>query len=103
MANQMSLDTAKQILGATSALAAVEDFTEAIRLNPDYADAYRARAQEWLYLHEWDKAKADFTAARNLGVDIVAFFHRMYEDVEDFESDYNVQIPKDLAELLTRP
>ena len=102
MANQMSLDTAKQILGATSALAAVEDFTEAIRLKPDYADAYRARGQEWLYLHEWDKAEADFTAARNLGVDIVAFFHSMYEDVEDFESDYNVQIPKDLAELLTR-
>ena len=61
MANQMS-----------SALAAVEDFTEAIRLKPDYADAYRVRGQEWLYLHEWDKAE-------------------------------DVQIPKDLAELLTRP
>ena len=55
-----------------------------------------------MHLSQWDKAKEDFTAAKNLGVDIVAFFHGMYEDVEGFESEYDVQIPKDLAEMLTR-
>ena len=81
---------------------AIEDFTMVIKLKPDHAEAYAARGKEWLYRHEWDKAKADFIAARNLGVDGVAFFHRMYEDVEDFESDYDVQVSKDLAEILTR-
>ena len=82
---------------------AIKDFTTTIELEPDSAAAYFIRGIAWMHLSQWDKAEADFTAARNLGVDIVAFFHNMYEDVEDFESDYNVQIPKDLAELLTRP
>ena len=80
----------------------IEDCTTAIELNPNYTAAYQYRGFAWLHLGEWDKAKADFIAARNLGVDIVAFFHGMYEEVEDFESDYDVQVPPDLAEMLTR-
>ncbi|RKU36680.1 hypothetical protein C6495_03085 [Candidatus Poribacteria bacterium] len=81
---------------------AINNYSKAIKLKPDNAESYWNRGEAWMPMSEWDKAKEDFTAARNLGVDLVAFFHRMYEDVEDFESKYNVQIPKDLAELLTR-
>lgn len=81
---------------------AIKDYSKAIELKPDDAKSYWPRGVIWLSLKAWDKAKADFTEARNLGVDIVAFFHGMYEDVVDFESEYDVQIPKDLAEMLTR-
>ena len=81
---------------------AIQNLDKAIEINPDFAKAYSNRGEAWMHLREWDKAKADFIAARNLGVDIVALFHGMYEEVEDFESEYGVTVPPDLTAMLTR-
>ena len=34
---------------------AIEDYTKAIELKPDYADAYYYRGGSWLRLGEWEK------------------------------------------------
>ncbi len=42
---------------------ALADFNEAIKLNPDYAPAYVARAQAWAKKHYRDREIADYTEA----------------------------------------
>lgn len=49
---------------------------------------------------QWKQAIADFTLARDNGVDIVALFHNGYESVEDFEEKNNIQLPEDIAAML---
>src|SRR5215469_116981 len=39
---------------------AVADYTEAIRLNPDYAEAYNGRGQAYFKLRQFDKAISDY-------------------------------------------
>ena len=56
-----------------------------------------------LYLHEWEKAKADLTIARNMGENIITLFHDLYSSIEDFEQTHNVKLPKDIAAMLTPP
>ena len=51
---------------------------------------------------EWEKANSDLVATRNMGVDIIAEFHRDYESVEDFEQKNGVHLPEDIAALLTQ-
>ena len=80
---------------------AIEDFEKAIQLKPDYANAYCNRGEAWMHLGNWDKAKTDLTAARNMGADILTGFQNDYENVADFEEKNDVQVPKDLAEMLT--
>ena len=80
---------------------AIEDYTQAIQLNPDYAKAYCNRGEAWLHLKEWEKARADLTAARDMGLDIIASFHNEYASVPDFEQKNGVKLPADIAEMLT--
>lgn len=47
---------------------AIEDYTKAIELNPDYADAYYRRSKVWLHLGEVEKAKADMKTASSIGI-----------------------------------
>ena len=82
--------------------AAIEDYTQAIGLNPEYANAYYNRGMIWLCQAEWKKAKVDLMTAKNKGIDIAAAFHSFYESVADFETKYGVQVPKDIAALLSR-
>ena len=42
---------------------AIADYTEAIRLNPNYADAYYNRGLAWRNKGEYDKAIADYSQA----------------------------------------
>ena len=72
-----------------------------IELKPDYADAYCNRGETWLHLKEWGKARADLTAARDMGLDIIASFHNDYESVPDFEQKNGLKLPADIAEMLT--
>jgi tetratricopeptide (TPR) repeat protein len=48
---------------------AILDFTEAIRIDPDYADAYFNRGVAHRKLGLDMKAAADFAKAKELGVD----------------------------------
>lgn len=47
---------------------AIENYTQAIALKPDYADAYYRRSKAWLRLGETEKAKADMKAASEIGI-----------------------------------
>ena len=82
---------------------AIKDYNTAIQLNPDDADAYCNRGEAWLHLQEWEKAKSDLMAAKNMGLDIIDSFHNDYASVEDFEQKTGIQLPEDIAALLTPP
>ena len=74
-----------------------------IELNPDDAKAYCNRGEAWLHLQEWEKAKSDLMTAINMGTDIIASFHNDYASVEDFKEKTGIQLPPDIAILLTPP
>lgn len=38
-----------------------------------------------------------------MGADIIASFHNDYASVEDFEQNTGIQLPEDIAALLTPP
>ena len=51
---------------------AIEDYSRAIRLRPDYADAYYGRANIYNELGDTEKAMADFNAAIRIKPDFPA-------------------------------
>ena len=53
-------------------------------------------------MSEWDKAKADLTVAKAMGLDIINSFQNDYENVADFERKNGVQVPAGIKEMLTR-
>jgi hypothetical protein len=55
----------------------------------------------WLHLSEWKKAKADLTTARDMGEDITALFRKDYGSISDFEGKHGIQLPEDIAAMLT--
>ncbi|MXY99958.1 hypothetical protein F4Y93_04650 [Candidatus Poribacteria bacterium] len=81
---------------------AIQDYSFAIKLKSDYAEAYGVRGEAWLQLKEWEKAKADLTQAKNIGMDITAAFYNDYESIADFEQKNNLQLPEDIALMLTQ-
>ena len=81
---------------------AIRDYNIAIQLRPDYAKSYYNRGETWLHLQEWQEAKSDLTIAEDKGVDITAEFHNEYVSVEDFERKTGIQLPPDIAEMLTQ-
>lgn len=50
---------------------AIEDYTQAIELKPDYAEAYYNRGGAWLRLGEWEKARSDLEIARKMKMDVI--------------------------------
>ena len=80
---------------------AIKDYNTAIGLNPRLALVHYKRGEVWLHLGEWEKARVDLTTARDMGVDIIALFHNSYSSVSDFERKNGIQIPADLAAMLT--
>ena len=61
---------------------AIEDYTKAIALKPDYADAYYNRGGAFLRLGEMEKAKADLTTARNMGADAITALDKILQDYD---------------------
>ncbi len=82
---------------------AIKDFDKAIQVQPDSVETYNNRGEAWLHLQEWEKAKSDLITAKDMGVDIIDTFHNDYENVEDFEQKTGIQLPEDIAALLTPP
>ena len=82
---------------------AINDYTQAIQLKSDYASAYYCRAVAQLHLQTWEEAKSDLITVENLGEDIAAVFRNAFGSVENFEQRTGIQLPEDIATLLTRP
>lgn len=80
---------------------AIEAYNKAIQLKDDYDRAYCNRGEAWLHLEKWEKARKDLTTAENMGYDIIASFHNAYASVEDFKQKTGIQLPEDIAEMLT--
>lgn len=79
---------------------AIEEFNTAIGLAPKLAFTYYNRGEAWLSLREWDKARADLTAAKSLGIDITAAFHNTYSNVSMFEKRNGFKVPEDIVAML---
>lgn len=79
---------------------AVYDCTKALRLNPDAGVAYGTCGVAWLHYGHWKKAKADFTVATLLRVDVSALFHHFHESPHAFVQKTKIQIPADVADML---
>ena len=61
---------------------AIENYTKAIELKPDYAEAYYNRGGTFLRLGEREKAKSDLAIARNLGSDAITAIDRILRDYD---------------------
>lgn len=81
---------------------AIDAYNKAIELKPGYAEAYCNRGEAWLHMEEWKDAKSDMITAKKKGVDIIASFQHVYNSVADFEQQMGVQLPEDIAEMLTQ-
>ena len=82
---------------------AIEDYNKAIEIQSDLTEPYYNRGEALLHLNEMEKAKADLITAKDMGTDIVASFRNDYESVADFEQKKGIQLPKDIAAMLTPP
>ena len=82
---------------------AIIDYNTAIKLNPDYAEAYYNRGEVWLQQRDWEKAREDLNTARDKDADIIAGFQNDYKSVKDFEKRHRVNLPEDIAAMLTQP
>ena len=80
---------------------AIADYTEAIEIKPGLARTYYNRGVAGLRLKEWETAKADLMEARVMGVNIIAAFLNDYGSITGFEQLTGVQLPADIAEMLT--
>ena len=80
---------------------AITDYNRAIDLNRDFAGAYINRGKAWLHLGQWEKAKSDLLTAQGMGMNIIDSFHHNYGSISDFEGKYNIQLPSDIAAMLT--
>ncbi|GHV69718.1 hypothetical protein AGMMS49928_13270 [Spirochaetia bacterium] len=77
---------------------AIADFTEAIRVNPQYATAYNDRGASYSAKKDYDRAIADYTAAIRLNPQYaIAYYNRgnSYYDKKDYDraiADYTEAI-----------
>ena len=56
-----------------------------------------------MQVENWPEAKLNLTVARTLGVDIIHLFRKKYGSVANFEQTIGIQLPADIAALLTPP
>ena len=80
---------------------AIADYNRAIQLEPDLAEPYAGRGVAQLHLRAWEKARTGLTTARDMEVNIIAAFHYFYESIPDFEGKHGIQLPPDIAAILT--
>ena len=83
---------------------AIEDYDKAIEIQPDDAQVYSNRGEALLHLNEMGKSQSrSDTTAKDMRTDIVASFRNDYESVADFEQKTGIQLPEDIAAMLTPP
>ena len=81
---------------------AITYYNRAIELDPQFALAYTNRGMCWLHLQNWQGARGDLTIAKSMGMDIIAVFRKDYKNVKAFERRNRVQLPEDIADMLTQ-
>ena len=81
---------------------AISDYTKAIKLNSELAGAYYNRSICWLHLQNWQEARSDLIIAESKGMNIIATFRSYYKNIEAFERRNGIQLPKDIAAMLTQ-
>ena len=82
---------------------AVKDYDVALKLKGNSILVYNNRSMALLHLQEWKKAKSDLIITKDMGTDIVALFRNSYSSIADFEQKTGIQLPPDIAEMLTPP
>ena len=70
---------------------ALEDYSEALNLRPNKA-ALTNRGNLLLQRGELEKARKDLLKAKNMGMDVVAAFRDVFNNVTDFERQHNVKV-----------
>ena len=82
---------------------AIVDYNKVIELMPDEAkpDWYYRRCIARLRLENWEKAMEDLTISQDMGLDITASFSTEYRDITDFEKEFEIELPEDIAAMLT--
>ena len=80
---------------------AMGDYEKAIELNSDDAEAYYNLGLVWMQRQNWQEAKLNLTVAKILKADIVSKFHNTYESIADFEQQNDIDLPEDIAAMLT--
>ena len=78
---------------------AIKHYSTSIEINP-HPITITNRAECWLHLEEWDKAREDFRTGISMDKDIVGSFRNDYKDVAVFENKTGLTVPQDLAEML---
>ena len=86
---------------------AIADYTKAIEIESDYADAYYNRGAAYSQKGDFENAIKDLNQAIQLKSDyavaITAWFRNTFGSVANFEQMTGIQLPEDIAALLTSP
>ena len=82
---------------------AIADFGKVIELMPDEAQAnyYFLRGIAQLRIQNWEKAMEDLTISQDMGLDITGSFSMEYTDITDFKEKFGIELPEDIAAMLT--
>ena len=80
---------------------ACADFTYMIEKCPQFHIALFGRGLVYLRLKEWDNAKDDLIDPRNRKEHIIQWFRAEHESVGAFEEKYDIQLPPEIAGILT--
>ena len=79
----------------------IKDYTTVINLRTNFVVGYYNRGEARLHLKEWDEGKKDLRTAVEKGADIVKEFRKEHKSIELFEERHSIQLPEDIAAMLT--
>ena len=79
---------------------AMQDFDSSLGVRPNKS-AFANRCILSLQLGKWDQARSDLLSANNMGMNVVKTFREGYGEVAEFERQFNVKVPHDLARLVS--
>ena len=80
---------------------AIKHYDRSIKITPHPVPIIN-RAECWLHLEEWDKARDEYKTAIKMvsEIQIINSFRKDYKNVKDFQEKTGLTVPPDLAEML---